>query len=130
MEALLAKPVGVIEARAVAIAAIAQNGDDRVARTEAPGRLHRGRHVDTHRTTQEQALLPEQLVDGVQGRLVVDPHGVIDGSAFQVGRNPAVANALGDRAALSAEDAGLDPAVEGAAAGIGQHAAHGGVLLL
>ena len=64
------------------------------------------------------------------GGLVVDAHGVINGSALQVGGDAAVANPLGDRTALTAELPAGGPGVQGTAMGIGQHTAHLGVLLL
>ena len=101
-----------------------------MARTEAAGRLHRRGHIDPHRAPQEQSLLPKQPVDGVEGILVADANGIIDRGSFQVGGHAAVADPLGDRAALGVEFAAAGPAVQGAAVGIGQHAAHPRVPLL
>ncbi len=99
-------------------------------RAQAPGGFHRRGYVDAHRAPQEQPLAPEQAVDGVEGPLVVNAHGVIHGRPLQVGRHAAVADALGDRAALADQLAGGCPAVQGAAVRVRQHTAHLGILLL
>ena len=101
-----------------------------MARTKPPGRFHRRGHIDAHRAAQKQALLPQQLIDRLERGLVVDAHGIIDGSTLQVGGNAAVANPLGDRTSLTDQLTPASPGVQGAAVGVGQHAAHGGFLLL
>ena len=96
----------------------------------APGRLNRCGDIDADGAAEEQTLLPEQVVDRLQGVLIVDPNRVIHRSPLQVRRHATVTNALGNRVALAAEFATGGPAVEGAAMGIGQDTAQLRLLLL
>ena len=57
-------------------------------------------------------------------------HRVVDRSAVEISRHAALADAFGDRTALDDEIVRLDPAIEPAAVGVGEHDPHRGVTRL
>lgn len=124
------QPFRVEQAGRVSGAAVAQQGDYRVAGPHLFCQLNRGGHVDAARAADVQAFLAQQAVDHLHARLVVDADGVVDRCALQVCGDPAVADAFRNRIALALQFAVLDPVVERAAVGIGQHDFYVRLLLL
>ena len=66
----------------------------------------------TVRDDRIKALLAKQGERGPQALLIGDQEGLVDLQPFEVGGNPALADALGDRAALGGQLAGIESPVE------------------
>src|SRR5687767_666498 len=77
-EVLLREPLWVEQTGLIFGAAIAQDGDDRVARAELLRHAHGGGHVDAARAAEEQTFLMKEPVHVAHRLRVFDMHGVVD----------------------------------------------------
>src|SRR5262245_34158186 len=115
-EILGREPLGVEQTGLILRAAIAEDGDDGVARAELPGDAHGGGHIDAARAAEEEAFLMEQPIDEAHRLRVFDVHGIVILRGRHVGGDPCDADAFGDRAAAGAfERTVLGPLVQAAA---------------
>ena len=83
-----------------------------MAGTKLAGEMKRAGDVDPRRAAEQQTFLHDQIEDDRQRLLVGNLVGEIDRRAFQVGGDPVLANALGDRGAGALEFAGRIKRVE------------------
>ena len=119
-QALGLEELPVEQPRLVAGGGIAQHGDDGLAGTELLGQPDRAGDIHSRRGAQCQPLVLDQRIYGAHRFLVGDPESLVDRKAFEVGGDPALADALGDRAAFRLELAGLVITVQRRARHIGE----------
>src|SRR5204863_1206221 len=119
-QALRAQEFRVVELRLVARARVAEHGDDGFARAELPREADRPRDVDTRGAAEQQPLALQQVEADRHHLAVRNLERVVDLRAGEVARDPALADALADRAAARLELAGLDPAVNRRAHRVGR----------
>ena len=101
-----------------------------MAGAELAGKADRAGDVDARRTAEQEAFLRHEIEHDRQRLLVGDLVGEIDGRAFQVGGDPALANSLGDRGARALQFAGRVEGIERSAQRIGERDLDARVALL
>src|SRR5690606_23397507 len=83
-QTFLRKPFAVEQARLVLGAAVAQDGDDGMARSQAPRELQRRGHVHAAGAAKEQAFIAQQAIYGAHALDVSDVQRVVDGRVLQI----------------------------------------------
>src|SRR6266404_663599 len=83
----------------IAVAGIAEDGDDGLARPELLGKANGAGDIDTGRATQAKAFVLKQLIDHSYGFLVRDQEGIVDLGRLDDRRDAPEPDAFGDRAA-------------------------------
>ena len=89
----------------IAVAIVAEHSDDGLARPEIARHTHRACNVDRARTTEAEAFVFEQVKDVGQGLGIGDTIGQVDLEPFEIGGDPPLADALGDRIAFGLQRA-------------------------
>ena len=84
----------------IAVAVIAQHGDDGVPRAHVLRHADGARHIDAGRAAHAQAFMLQKIEDDGQGFLIGNFIGVVDRRAFQIGGDAALADAFGDGGAM------------------------------
>src|SRR6056297_4356573 len=110
----------VVDLRLVARAVIAEDRHDGLAGAEIAGETHRPGDVDARRAAEAKALMLEKVEDDRQRLGIGDRVGEIRGEALQIGGDPALPDALGDRAALRLRLTGAVDRGDGRAFGVGE----------
>ncbi len=95
--------VGVEKAGLIAGAGVAQDRHDRVAGAEILGEADGAGDVDAAGGAHAKALLGDEVEDDAQRLLVGDEVGGVDGRAFEVLGDAALADAFGDRGSFGLE---------------------------
>ena len=99
-QALLAQERRVEQLALIARAVVAEHRHDGLARPQLARQPDRAGDVDAGRAAHAPAPRLDQVEDRAHHLLVGDPVGVVDRQALEVGGDPALADALGDRGAL------------------------------
>src|SRR5829696_5611317 len=94
------KELRVEQPRLVAGRRVAKHGDDGLSRPELAGEADRSCDVDAPVKSDVEALVMDEAESRDEALLILDEEGFIDGEALQVGGDPALPDAFGDRAAL------------------------------